>query len=102
MRAARRRRRRTETAAAPLARKRPDDAATSSCGFARCADAVLHLERREPMQRLPGIYASSLSRRELARRRARMRSSVVARAGNLVGAVVVITLAVLISQRLVT
>ena len=53
------------------------------------------------MQRLPGIYASSLSRRDLARRRARMRSSVLARAGNVIGAVVVIGLAVVIAQRLV-
>ena len=53
------------------------------------------------MQRLPGIYASSLSRRDLARRRARMRSSIALRAGNVVGVVVVIGLAVFIAQRLV-
>lgn len=52
------------------------------------------------MERPPGIYASSLSRRDLARRRARMRSSLVARAANWIGAGAVIVLAVVLAERL--
>jgi hypothetical protein len=52
------------------------------------------------MERPPGIYASSLSRRDLARRRARMRSSLLARAGNWLGAAAVVTLAVVVALRL--
>jgi hypothetical protein len=52
------------------------------------------------MDRPTGIYASSLSRRDLARRRARMRSSLLMRVGNCVGAATVIALAVVVAERL--
>jgi hypothetical protein len=52
------------------------------------------------MDRPPGIYASSLSRRDLARRRARMRPSLAVRAGNWVGAAVVVALAVMLAEHL--
>jgi hypothetical protein len=52
------------------------------------------------MDRPTGIYASSLSRRDLARRRARMRSSLLMRVGNWVGAATVIALAVVVAERL--
>jgi hypothetical protein len=52
------------------------------------------------LDRPPGIYASSLSRRDLARRRARMRSSFLPRAGSLTRAAVVIGLAIVIAERL--
>jgi hypothetical protein len=52
------------------------------------------------LERPPGIYASSLSRRDLARRRARLRSSLLVRVGNWVGAAAVVALAVLAAQRL--
>ena len=52
------------------------------------------------MERPIGIYASSLSRRGLARRRARMRRSLLARAGNWFAAAALIALGVEIAQRL--
>jgi hypothetical protein len=47
-----------------------------------------------------GIYASSLSRRGLARRRARMRSSLMVRAGTWLGGAAVVALAVVVAERL--
>jgi threonine/homoserine/homoserine lactone efflux protein len=52
------------------------------------------------MDRPPGIYASSLSRRDLARRRARMRSPLAVRAANWLGAGLVVGLAVTLAERL--
>jgi hypothetical protein len=52
------------------------------------------------MDRPPGIYASSVSRRDLARRRARMRSSLAVRAASWIGAVVVVALAVMLAEHL--
>lgn len=53
------------------------------------------------LERPPGIYASSLSRRDLARRRARLRSSWLARAGNVAAVVALLTLAAVLAQRFV-
>jgi hypothetical protein len=47
------------------------------------------------MERPPGIYASSLSRRDLARRRARMRRPLLLRASSYAAAAFVAVLAVL-------
>jgi hypothetical protein len=52
------------------------------------------------LERPIGIYASSLSRRGLARRRARMRHSLLARLGNWIAAIALIALAVTVAQRL--
>jgi hypothetical protein len=52
------------------------------------------------MERPPGIYASSLSRRDLARRRARMRPPVVLRASSYAVAGAVVLVAV-VTERLV-
>ncbi len=52
------------------------------------------------MERPIGIYASSLSRRGLARRRARMRHSLLFRAGNWVAAAALLVLGVTIAERL--
>jgi hypothetical protein len=52
------------------------------------------------MDRPTGIYASSLSRRDLARRRARRRSPLLVRVGNWVGGAAVVALAVLLAERL--
>jgi hypothetical protein len=53
------------------------------------------------LERPKGIYASSLSRRDLARRRARMRHSLVVRAGNWVAAGALLALVAAVAQRLV-
>jgi hypothetical protein len=52
------------------------------------------------MERPPGIYASSLSRRDLARRRPRVRSSLALRAGSWLGAAAVVAVAVVVAERL--
>ena len=52
------------------------------------------------MERPPGIYASSLSRRDLARRRARMRPPLLLRASSYAVAAAVV-LAGLVAERLV-
>jgi hypothetical protein len=52
------------------------------------------------LERPIGIYASSLSRRGLARRRARMRHSLLVRAGNWVAAGAVLALGATVVQRL--
>jgi hypothetical protein len=52
------------------------------------------------LERPIGIYASSLSRRGLARRRARMRHSLLFRAGNWVAAAALLALGVTIAERL--
>ena len=52
------------------------------------------------MERPPGIYASSLSRRGLARRRARMRHSLLARAGNWLAAGALLALGAAVAERL--
>jgi hypothetical protein len=52
------------------------------------------------LERPLGIYASSLSRRGLARRRARMRHSLLARLGSWIAAAGLIALGVTIAQRL--
>jgi hypothetical protein len=53
------------------------------------------------LERPIGIYASSLSRRDLARRRARMRPPRVQRAGSWVAAGALVALAALLAERLV-
>jgi hypothetical protein len=53
------------------------------------------------MERPPGIYASSLSRRDLARRRARMRPPLVLRAGSYAVAGVLVALVAVLAERLV-
>ena len=53
------------------------------------------------MQRPTGIYASSLSRRDLARRRARMRPPRAQRPGSWLAAGTLVALAVLLAERLV-
>jgi hypothetical protein len=53
------------------------------------------------MNRPPGIYASSASRRDLARRRARLgRTSLLVRSGNWVALAALVVLAATIAQRL--
>jgi hypothetical protein len=52
------------------------------------------------LERPIGIYASSLSRRGLARRRARMRHSLLARAGNWVAAGALLALGAALVERL--
>ena len=52
------------------------------------------------MERPTGIYASSLSRRGLARRRARMRPPLVQRAGSWAAAGAVVALAAVLAERL--
>jgi hypothetical protein len=53
------------------------------------------------MERPTGIYASSLSRRGLARRRARMRPPLLERAGYWVASGALLALAGLLAERLV-
>ena len=53
------------------------------------------------LQRPTGIYASSLSRRDLARRRARMRPPLVQRAASWVAAGALLGVAALLAERLV-
>jgi len=55
----------------------------------------------DPLERPIGIYASSLSRRGLARRRARMRPPLVQRAGHWVAAGALLALVGLVAERLV-
>ena len=52
------------------------------------------------MERPPGIYASSLSRRDLARRRARLRPPLLARTGTWVASGAFVVLAGLLAERL--
>jgi hypothetical protein len=52
------------------------------------------------LQRPLGIYASSLSRRDLARRRARLRPPLLARTGTWVASAGVVGLAALLVERL--
>ena len=52
------------------------------------------------MQRPTGIYASSLSRRDLARRRARLRPPLLARTGTWVGSGAVLALVAVLAERL--
>ena len=54
-------------------------------GLTRRVRGVFASFAEEPLQRPTGIYASSLSRRDLARRRARMRPPLAQRAGSWVG-----------------
>jgi hypothetical protein len=53
------------------------------------------------MERPPGIYASSLSRRDLARRRARMRPPLVFRAGGYAAAGALVALLAVLAERFV-
>jgi hypothetical protein len=53
------------------------------------------------MERPPGIYASSLSRRDLARRRARMRPPLLLRAGGYAVAGALVALVAVVAERLV-
>ena len=53
------------------------------------------------MQRPTGIYASSLSRRDLARRRARLRPPLLARTGTWVMFGAILALAAVLGERLV-
>jgi hypothetical protein len=53
------------------------------------------------MERPPGIYASSLSRRDLARRRARMRPPLLLRAGSYAVAGALVALVAVVAERLV-
>ena len=57
--------------------------------------------RRGALQRPTGIYASSLSRRDLARRRARLRPPLLARTGTWVASGAVVALAAVLAERLV-
>ena len=52
------------------------------------------------MQRPTGIYASSLSRRDLSRRRARLRPPLLARTGTWVASGTFVALAALLAERL--
>jgi hypothetical protein len=52
------------------------------------------------LQRPLGIYASSLSRRDLARRRARLRPPLLARTGAWVTSAALLALAALLAERL--
>jgi hypothetical protein len=53
------------------------------------------------MDRPPGIYASSLSRRDLARRRARLRPPLLARTGTWAASGAILALAAVLAERLV-
>jgi hypothetical protein len=53
------------------------------------------------LQRPTGIYASSLSRRGLARRRARLRPPLLARTGTWVMSGAILALAAVLGERLV-
>jgi hypothetical protein len=53
------------------------------------------------MDRPPGIYASTASRRDLARRRARRRASLLVRSGNWVAAASLAVLVAAVVQRVV-
>jgi hypothetical protein len=53
------------------------------------------------LQRPTGIYASSLSRRDLARRRARLRPRLLARTGTWVMSGAILALAAVLGDRLV-
>jgi len=52
------------------------------------------------MERPPGIYASSLSRRDLARRRARMRPPLAYRASSYAAAGALVALVAVLAERL--
>jgi hypothetical protein len=52
------------------------------------------------MERPPGIYASSLSRRDLARRRARLRSPLLLRVGGYAAAGVLVAVVAVVVERL--
>jgi hypothetical protein len=58
------------------------------------------IRRGGALQRPTGIYASSLSRRDLARRRARLRPPLLARAGTWVTSGAVLALAAVLADRL--
>ena len=53
------------------------------------------------MERPPGIYASSLSRRDLARRRARMRPPLMVLAGSYAAAGPLVALVAVLAERFV-
>ena len=53
------------------------------------------------MDRPPGIYASSLSRRDLARRRARLRPPLVFRAGSYAVVAALVALVAVLAERFV-
>jgi hypothetical protein len=53
------------------------------------------------MDRPPGIYASSLSRRDLARRRARLRPPLAFRAGSYAVAAALVALVAVLAERVV-
>jgi hypothetical protein len=53
------------------------------------------------LQRPTGIYASSLSRRDLARRRARLRPPLLARSGTWVASGAILALTAVLTERLV-
>ena len=52
------------------------------------------------MERPIGIYASSLSRRDLARRRARLRPPLLARTGTWLTSTTLVAVAALLAERL--
>jgi hypothetical protein len=63
-----------------------------------CGGSILH---GGALQRPTGIYASSLSRRDLARRRARLRPPLLARTGTWVASATFVALAAVLAERLV-
>ena len=63
--------------------------------------AACSIPHRGALERPTGIYASSLSRRDLARRRARMRPPLIERAGYWVASGALLALAGLVAERLV-
>jgi len=67
-------------------------------GLTRCMRGASIL-RGGALQRPTGIYASSLSRRDLARRRARLRPPLLARTGTWVMSGAILALAAVLAER---
>jgi hypothetical protein len=69
-------------------------------GGLRAACAACSILRGGALQRPTGIYASSLSRRDLARRRARLRPPLLARTGTWLTSAALVAVAALLAERL--
>ena len=69
-------------------------------GGLRAARAACSIPHGGALERPIGIYASSLSRRDLARRRARLRPPLLARTGTWVVSGAILALAAVLAERL--
>jgi hypothetical protein len=70
------------------------------CDGLRAAGWACCIPRGGALERPIGIYASSLSRRDLARRRARLRPPLLARTGTWLTSTTLVAVAALLAERL--